>query len=78
MHPISNEIVLNTTRYRELLDEVAFAKKYLTSMYWALTMVMKSPWLSPSMEAEQLFACISLIMGTMLFAMCVVCSPNSD
>lgn len=77
-HPVSNEIVINSTRFRELLlEEVPFRKKYLTSMYWALTMVMKSPWLSPSMESEQLFACISLILGAMLFAMCALHSHIS-
>jgi len=33
----------NRTQLRERLDEVSIAKKYITSLYWALTMVMKSP-----------------------------------
>ena len=34
-------------------NRVSLSKKYLTSMYWALTMVMKSPWLPPGSTAEQ-------------------------
>ena len=44
------------------------AKKYLTSLYWALTMVMKSPWLSPSIRGEQIYASVTVIVGAMLFA----------
>ena len=58
----------NRTQLRERLDEVSIAKKYITSLYWALTMVMKSPWLAPSFGNEQVFACITVVLGAMLFA----------
>ena len=35
----------------------------------ARSMVMKSPWLAPSMGTEQLFACLTVVLGAMLFAM---------
>ena len=61
--------VLNTTHLRYLLDnEVTMPKKYVTSLYWSLTMVMKSPWLAPSNHPEQIYAILVLIMGAMLFA----------
>lgn len=42
--------------------------RYITSLYWALTMVMKSPWLAPSIALEQIYASITVILGAMLFA----------
>ena len=59
---------VNKTHLRFLIDDVPMSKKYLTALYWALTMVMKSPWLAPSMANEQIFASIILILGAMLFA----------
>ena len=61
--------VLNRTRLRELYDEqVPLGKKYITALYWALTMVMKSPWLYPHTSGQQIYASIAVILGAMLFA----------
>lgn len=65
---VHGEGVSNTTRLRELIDAVPLPKKYLTSLYWALTMVMKSPWLSPSIAGEQVYASFTVVIGAMLFA----------
>ena len=37
-------------------------------MYWALTMVMKSPWLAPARTSEQIYASVIVVMGAMAFA----------
>ena len=45
----------NHTYLQELYESnrVSLGKQYLTSLYWALTVVMKSPWLHPSQTTEQ-------------------------
>ncbi len=65
---VHGDLAFNSTRLRERLDQVPLQKKYLTSLYWALTMVMKSPWLSPSIASEQIYASFTVIIGAMLFA----------
>ena len=61
--------MLNKTRLYELFQtEVGMDKKYLTSLYWALTVVMKSPWLPPEMASEQVFSAIAIVASVMLFA----------
>lgn len=56
----------------ELLDmyetEVQLGKVYMTSLYWALTMVMKSPWLPPRSSGEQAYACVCVVFGAIAFA----------
>ena len=52
---------------QELYD-VSLGKKYMTSLYWALTMVMKSPWLAPRPSGEQAFACLIVVCGAIVFA----------
>jgi CRP-like cAMP-binding protein len=47
---------------------VSLGKLYLTSVYWALTMVMKSPWLPPKSTGEQAVACLYVVMGAVTFA----------
>ena len=59
---------VNKTHLQRLVDDVPMEKKYLTALYWALTMVMKSPWFGPSMANEQIFACVFVVLGAMLFA----------
>jgi len=46
----------------------ALGKAYLTSVYWSLTILMKSPWLAPTSTGEQIYASIVLVFGTILFA----------
>ena len=47
---------------------VGLSKTYVTSLYWALTMVMKSPWLPPRATGEQMFACSIVVLGAVVFA----------
>jgi CRP-like cAMP-binding protein len=69
MPSVDDSPILNGSHVRFLIDnEVSMDKQYLTSLYWALTMVMKSPWLPPSRANEQIFASIILVLGAMLFA----------
>jgi len=59
----------NHTRLYEIYeDSVGLGKRYLTSFYWALSMVMKSPWLPPTGGGEQFYSCCTLVLGTMAFA----------
>jgi len=48
--------------------DVGVGKLYITSLYWALTMVMKSPWLPPQSTGEQVFASSIIIFGAIVFA----------
>ena len=59
----------NATQLLEMYEtEVGLGKVYMTSLYWALTMVMKSPWLPPQSSGEQAFACVCVIFGAIAFA----------
>ena len=49
-------------------QRVGVGKLYVTSLYWALTMVMKSPWLHPSSTGEQIFGCGIVILAAIMFA----------
>ena len=63
--------VANQTLLEQLYQEeavVPLGKRYLTAVYWALTMVMKSPWLPPSRTSEQIYASIVVVLGAMAFA----------
>ena len=58
----------NASALLEVYSDLTYFKRYLTSFYWALTMVMKSPWKSPSTMAEQFYSCFTLILGSLSFA----------
>ena len=63
--------VANQTLLEQLYQEhdlVPLGKRYLTAVYWALTMVMKSPWLPPARTSEQIYASIVVVLGAMAFA----------
>ena len=48
--------------------QVGVGKSYITSMYWALTMVMKSPWLPPQSTGEQAYCSMVIVFGAIVFA----------
>lgn len=48
-------------------DEV-LGVKYFIAFYWALTMVMKSPWLAPASMAEFALASCMALVGSIIFA----------
>lgn len=58
-------------------QHVGVAKCYVTSLYWALTMVMKSPWLPPRSTGEQIFACIIVFFAAGMFAYCAPRPPRN-
>jgi len=42
--------------------------QYLSSMYWSLTTLMKTPWVGPDTVYEKMFASLAVVMGAILFA----------
>ena len=53
----------------EVLDaDSTLAMKYSTSWYWALTMLMKTPFVGPDAVAEKVFASIAVVLGAIIFA----------
>lgn len=54
--------------FRLEMEDEDLSLKYTASLYWALTMVMKSPWFHPIAPGEFAFACIFIIIGCVLFA----------
>jgi len=51
-----------------LTDESRFEHQYLSSMYWSLTTLMKTPWVGPDTVWEKVFASLAVVMGAILFA----------
>ena len=56
---------------REYDEHVPISRMYITSMYWALTMVMKSPWKPPKSPGEQAYCAFVVVAATLLFAMLI-------
>jgi len=65
--PYSDAVLLNVDDWELDLNDIDLGKKYVTSMYWALTMVVKSPWIAPGTTAEQIFSSFVIIIGTLAF-----------
>ena len=56
----------------ELFPDVSktpFAQQYMSSMYWSLTTLMKTPWVGPDTVAEKVYASFMVVVGATLFAM---------
>lgn len=51
-----------------LSEDSTLPMKYATSWYWALTMLMKTPFVGPDALAEKLFASVAVVLGAILFA----------
>ena len=51
-----------------LTNASAFEHQYLSSMYWSLTTLMKTPWVGPDTVLEKIFASLAVVMGAILFA----------
>ena len=45
-----------------------WSQQYLSSMYWSLTTLMKTPWIGPDTVLEKLFSCVCVVLGATLFA----------
>ena len=41
---------------------------YLSSMYWSLTMLMKTPYIGPDTLLEKVFGCLMVVLGAFMFA----------
>jgi len=53
--------------FRTQVDHEGVAMQYFTSLYWALTMLMKSPWLHPISPSEFAGATFMIIIGCVLY-----------
>ena len=51
-----------------LTNSSRFEHQYLSSMYWSLTTLMKTPWVGPDTVWEKMFASLAVVMGAILFA----------
>jgi len=51
--------------------EISLARCYLTSVYWSLTMVMKSPWFAPGTPSEQVYASLILVLSVLFFSIII-------
>eukprot|EP00854_Cymbomonas_tetramitiformis_P001520 gene1520-2153_t len=51
-----------------LTTDSPLTERYMSSLYWSLTTLMKSPFLAPSTVPELAFAGISVVIGAVLFA----------
>ena len=51
-----------------LTNSSSFGHQYLSSMYWSLTTLMKTPWVGPDTVAEKVFASVAVVIGAVLFA----------
>jgi CRP-like cAMP-binding protein len=51
-----------------LTDVSNVEHQYLSSMYWSLTTLMKTPWVGPDTVGEKMFASLAVVMGAILFA----------
>jgi len=51
-----------------LTEDSPLSHQYMSSMYWSLTTLMKTPWVGPDTELEKLFASFAVVMGAILFA----------
>ena len=49
----------------------AFGMRYWTCMYWAITSLMKVPWLHPATFAEQAFTSVVVVTRTLFYAFIV-------
>ena len=58
---------LNPDLSYQLPDEVW--QQWITSWYWALTMLMKMPNVGPDTTLEKLYSCVIVILGAIFFAL---------
>ena len=53
----------------ELYDGELFMQQYLSSLYWSLTMLMKTAYVGPDTFPEKALSCVLVLLGAMVFAM---------
>ena len=52
-----------------LFDSNLFVQQYFSSLYWSLTMLMKTAYIGPDTVTEKYLACILVLLGAFVFAM---------
>ena len=52
-----------------LYDGELFLQQYLSSLYWSLTMLMKTAYVGPDTYAEKALSCLLVMLGAIVFAM---------
>ena len=50
-----------------MLYNTHWGYQYLSSVYWSLTMLMKTAYIGPDTFIEKLFACIMVVVGSLVF-----------
>ena len=45
-----------------------FAQQYMSSLYWSLTTLMKTPWVGPDTVLEKVFSSMMVVLGATMFA----------
>ena len=50
------------------LGSESSAQTYLSSLYWASSTLMKTPWVTPSTAVEKVYTCVIVCMGAIMFA----------
>ena len=58
-----------TTKLSTDTNTTAFSQQYVSSMYWSLTALMKTPWVGPDTVSEKIYASLIVVVGATLFAM---------
>ena len=51
------------------LEGAPLDQKYLSSLYWALTTLLKTPWVGPDTMLEKAFTSLMIVLGTFVFAL---------
>ena len=52
----------------KLSPESSFAQQYVSSFYWSLTTLMKTPWIGPDTVAEKVVATCAIGFGAIIYA----------
>jgi hypothetical protein len=58
-----------STKLDTNLTVTPFSQQYMSSLYWSLTTLMKTPWVGPDTVEEKIFASLMVVLGATLFAM---------
>ena len=48
--------------------EDSLGLEYMSSLYWSLTTLIKTPWVHPDTILEKIFASVIVVVGAILFA----------
>ena len=57
-----------TIPFEGYCDDTQMIQKYMSSLYWSLTTLIKTPWVHPDTILEKVFASVIVITGAIFFA----------